>query len=163
MKATQLALSIVLGLGVSLAAHADYNVTVPTNNCTWSTTNSGTAAGSPGHVVTWKNESLSCPSLGTVATMSSWRSTDSQHGCSISGVSQYKINGNCNGYSIYYTVVEPKPALPQGAACTYSSQSNGSSGFGNTIVYFYPAVGPCANTRKVKEYHNGQYVRTSYS
>ena len=113
MKIGNLFLSLAVGMGLSLAAHANYNVTVPTNNCTWITTGTGSApAGVQGQSVTWKNESLNCPDHGDVIKKSSARYNTGQTTCSLTGLSKYKVSGNCSSFSVYYTVIVPATRPP---------------------------------------------------
>lgn len=161
MKSKIIGMLAAIALGFSAQSFANYNVYIPVNQCTWSLTSSGTA-GSSGATVYWYNESLSCTGVGShVATKSWWTSTNGQSSCSINGVNPYKVNGTCNSFTIYYTVIVP-PTGPAGAACTWSSSPTGSSGQGSTVVYFYSPIGQCQDTRKVVEYRNNVYYSTYY-
>jgi hypothetical protein len=158
MKAKVIGILAAAAIGFSAQSYADYDVTVDTSACNWNTTSSGMSGGPGVGTVYWYNASLVCPS-GPVATKSWWTSTSGQSACSIYPTGSYKLSGNCNSYSIYVTI----PSGVSGANCAWSSTSYGSSGWGNTIVYFYAPIGQCNDKMKIVEYRSGVYYGTTYS
>ncbi|QEY16444.1 hypothetical protein D0C16_10910 [Cellvibrio sp. KY-GH-1] len=160
MKTKVIGIMAAAAFAFSAQSFADYNVTVDTSACSWSTTSSGVSGGAGVGTVYWYNASLVCPS-GTLATKSWWTSTSGQSSCSINAVSPYKINGNCNSYSIYYTVVEVPPG-PAGAACTWTTYPTGGAGMGNVRAEFYSPIGTCVDKTKVVEYRSNVYYSTYY-
>ena len=160
MKSKVIGILAAASLGFSAQSFADYNVYVPTSQCSWSITSSGTAAGQGG-AVSWYNASLNCPSGSNLATKSGWTAANGQSGCSVWGVTPYIVTGNCNSFTLHYVVVEP-PTGPEGAACTWTTNPTGGNGSGNVRVEFYSPIGQCRDRQKVIEYRSNIYYSTYY-
>lgn len=161
MKAKVIGMLAAIALGFSGQSYADYDVQVPVNQCTWVTTASGITGAAGVGTIYWYNASLNCPIGSGVATKSWWTSSSGQSGCSISPVSPYKLTGNCNSFSLYYTVIVPS-TVPEGAACTWTTYLTGGNGSGNIRVEFYSPIGECRDRQKVIEYRNNIYYSTYY-
>lgn len=160
MKSKVIGMLAAAAIGFSAQSYADYNVTIDTSACNWNITSSGMSGGPGVGTVNWYNASLVCSS-GTVATKSWWTSTSGQSSCSVYPVSPYKLTGNCNSFSIYYTVVVP-PTGPAGASCNWTTYPTGGNGSGTTRVEFYSPIGQCQDKTKVIEYRNNIYYSTYY-
>lgn len=152
---------LAAALGFSAPSYADYDVQVPVSQCSWVTTASGITGAAGVGSVYWYNASLNCPIGSGVATKSWWTSSSGQSGCSISPVSPYKLSGDCNSFSLYYTVIDT--TIPAGAACTWTTYLTGGNGMGNVRVEFYSPIGPCKDKQKVIEYRNNIYYSTYYT